>query len=169
MLTFPHKAIRARIIKEYMAEAGYTRAVCFTCGNAGRELAQAGVDTLVIGDTGTLHPGRWLTSAEVHRMFPTHFDATSGHLNVDLMNRIGHAYRDYLGDLPPSVRVPSGSGECLVCLKLAYPEVQFYAEYDVDDDALRRPTTYTPAAPLNTLVKCVAAEVRHGSTMEEEE
>lgn len=167
MLQFPHKKIRSSIIKEYMAEAGYDKAVCFTCGNAGRELRQAGVDTVIIGGGGDMMPSRWLTTAEVHRIFPQHFDATSGHLNVDLMRRIGRAYRDYLGDLPPVVELPCGSGECLVCLKMAYPDVQFIAEYDVV--GLEGPTEYNAQGPLNPLVALLANEISHGATLEGDE
>lgn len=162
MLTFNHKQIRAAVIKQYMQEAGYDRAVCLTCGNAGRALREAGVDTIVIGEKGDLSPNRWFSTAEIHKMFPDCFDATSGHLNAELMNRIALAYGDALGELESPVYVPSGSGECLVCLKLAYPHVHFIAEYDVDNEDLAKPTEYSGDAPLNRLVECLADEIRFG-------
>lgn len=162
-LQFPHKMIRSKVIAQYMKEAGYKKAVCFTCGNAGRELRRAGVETIIVGGEGDMLPNRWLTTAEIHRMFPDCFDATSGHLNADVMNRIASAYREYLGELPAEVEVPSGSGECLVCLKLAYPQVHFIAEYDVV--GLEGPTQYCPRAPLVPLVGLLAEEVRHGEQL----
>ena len=109
-------------------------------------------------------PNRWLTTAEVHRMFPNHFDATSGHLNMELMNRIAAAYRAHLGELSSPQYVPSGSGECLVCLKLAYPDVQFYAEYDVV--GLEGPTQFNARAPMAPLVGIIAAGVKHGTHLD---
>ena len=162
-LQFPHKKIRSEVIKQYMQEAGYKQAVCFTCGNAGRELRRAGVETIIVGGEGDMLPNRWLSTAEIHRMFPSCFDATSGHLNMEVMGRIASAYKAYLGDLPPVVEVPTGSGECLVCLKLAYPHVRFIAEYDVA--GLERQTQYCAMAPLVPLVGILAEDVRHGEQL----
>ena len=166
MLTFPHKMIRSKVIKAYMQEAGYDRAVCFTCGNAGRELQEAGVDVLIIGAGGKLLPNYWFSMAEVQSTFKGYFDATSGHLNIELMKRIGKAYKRYLGNLESPQHIPSGSGECLVCLKLAYPGVDFIAEYDVQ--GLEEPTRYDEQSPLNALVRLLAKEVNHGNGIEYE-
>lgn len=159
LLTFPHKAFRSKIIKQYMEEAGYTGAVCLTCGNAGRELRALGVDTVIIGETGDLSPNRWLSTAEVHRLFPDRFDATSGHLNMELMNRIAEQYRKYLGKLDSPQYIPSGSGECLTCLKLAYPDIEFIAVYNVPGE-LAHATEYSEYAPLNGLVRLLAKDVK---------
>lgn len=161
IIKFPHKQIRSFVIREYMSECGTSRAVCFTCGNAGRELRDAGVDVLIIGNGGELLPNKWFTQADIRRYFPDYFDATSGHLDMTLMKRIGRAYRDYLGELPDEVTIPSGSGETAVCLKLAYPNVKITALYDIDEDGLREATEYSPDAPLNGIVSLIA-KVEHG-------
>ena len=147
LLRFPHKKIRAAVIKEYM-KGVYSRAVCFSCGNAATELEKAGVDVLHIGAHGVLAPQVWFTQVQVQHTFPGYFDATSGHLPIELMQQVGNAYRTHLGQLSSPVYVPSGSGETVVCLKLAYPEIDFVAVYNLDEA-----TEYSPHAPLNNLVK----------------
>lgn len=154
VLRFPHKKIRAEKIKQYMQQAGYKKAVCFSCGNAARELLRAGVPTIHIGEKGILTPKVWFKQAEIHDTFPECFDATSGHLPMELMLRIGRAYREYLGDLDECVYVPTGSGETLVCLKLAYPDTDFVAIYNIDEK-----TEYSEDAPLNGLVKELAFDI----------
>ena len=155
LLRFPHKKIRAGIIKRYMQAAGINCAVCFSCGNAAEALTNEGVDTLHIGPRGSLNPLKWWTQDEITKCFPTDFDATSGHLSVYLMQEIGSAYRDYLGDLNDDIiYVPSGSGETLVCLKLAYPDKNFVAVYNLDDA-----TRYSEEAPLDRLVEILSYEV----------
>lgn len=158
LLRFPHKRLRAAAIREYMAEAGLARCVCFSCGNAAEALIAEGVDTLHIGPHGVLAPTRWFTPAQIARAFPGFFDATSGHLPLSLMTEIGQRYRAYLGGLPDVVRVPSGSGETLVCLKLAYPETDFVAVYNLDEA-----TEYSAHAPLNSLVKALSKGVEFGN------
>jgi len=162
LLQFPHKRIRSKVIKQYMIEGGYNRAVCFTCGNAGIELKLAGIDTIMIGCGGDLLPSdKWFSTAEVHKMFPDCFDATSGHLPTDLMYRIGLAYKEYLGELSGKVYVPSGSGETIVCLKLVYPKTEFIAVYDINTKELKRATSYSKYAPLNKYVELLS-KVQHG-------
>lgn len=151
MLRFPHKRIRAQVIKDYIDGQ---RVVCFSCGNAAAALQDIGVDTLHIGEKGDLTPNRWFTQADIKKAFPQHFDATSGHLPIELMNLLSAAYKKYLGDLPPVVYLPTGSGETLVCLKMAYPNTRFVAVYNLDDS-----TRYDKECPLNDLVKALAYEV----------
>lgn len=156
LLRFDHKQIRAEVIREYMTEAGYSRAVCFSCGNAARALESAGVETIHIGENGILSPKKWFSPAEVRNIWHDAFDATSGHLGVFLMEKIGKCYRDHLGDLPDVVYVPSGSGETLCCLKMAYPQNEFIAVYGLD-----KATEYSENAPLNGLVDLLAFDVYH--------
>ena len=153
LLRFPHKRIRAQIIKQYI-EGRYKKAVCFSCGNAAMALEDAGVKTLHIGEHGVLKPQKWFTQAEIHEMFPDYFDATSGHLPAELMNMLANAYKNYLRELPPEVYVPTGSGETLVCLKTAFPAVDFVAVYNLD-----KATEYGESCPLNALVKALAMDV----------
>jgi hypothetical protein len=137
-----------------MKVAGYERAVCFSCGNAARELAEAGVDVLHIGKHGILVPQKWFTHAEIVNCFGQCFDATSGHLPIELMRAIGEAYKGYLGTLKGRVYVPTGSGETLVCLKMAYPDVEFVAVYNLDEA-----TEYDEECVLNPLVELLACKV----------
>lgn len=160
VLRFPHKAIRAQAIKKYMEQAGYTRAVCFSCGNAARELEAAGVDVLHIGEHGELAPRKWFSQAEIARDFAGYFDATSGNLPAELMGDIARRYREHLQDtLDDTVYVPTGSGETLVCLKMAYPDKHFVAVYNMDEA-----TAYSEEAPLNELVALIADRVLFADT-----
>lgn len=138
-----------------MEQAGYQRAVCFSCGNAARELETAGVEVLHIGEHGVLAPRKWFTQAEITRNFTGYFDATSGNLPIELMEDIAKRYRDFLKDtLEDIVYVPTGSGETLVCLKMAYPGKRFIAVYNLDEA-----TAYSEDAPLNDLVTLMADQV----------
>lgn len=150
LLRFPHKKIRAEVIKRYI-QGRYEKAVCFSCGNAARELQAAGVNTLHIGVNGDLQPNKWFTQQEIATAFPTHFDATSGHLPAELMIMLAEEYKKYLGELPDLVYLPTGSGETLICLKLAYPATQFVAVYNLDSA-----TEYDSRCVLNKFVELAA-------------
>lgn len=155
MLRFPHKLIRAKCIKEYMAAAGYDRAVCFSCGNAADALEAEGVDVVHIGERGLLTPNRWMHKSEIDKVFHGYFDATSGHLPVELMVMIGKAFRHHLGSMEEeTIYIPTGSGETLVCLKMAYPDKRMVAVYNLD-----KATEYDQEAPLNRLVELLAEEI----------
>lgn len=156
LLQFQAKKLRAEVIKEYLTENGIRGAVCFSCGNTSRALREAGIDTLDISPTGDLQALRWFTPSEIKREFPDRLDATSGHLGPDLMNRIASAFLSYLGSLQESEDyvVPTGSGETIIALKIAYPTIRFHAVYNLD-----AATSYDSRAPLNGLVKAVAASV----------
>ena len=162
LLRFPHKQLRACVIREYI-RGRYDKVVCFSCGNAAKALEDAGVDTLHIGEMGVLEPHKWFTQAEIQKAFPTHFDATSGNLPVELMNKLAVTYRRYLTTTLDEykqqleddvVYVPSGSGETLVCLKLAFPDKKFVAVYNLD-----KATEYSSECPLNGLVRALAFDV----------
>lgn len=154
------KAIRAQVIRRHMAEAGLTRAVCFTCGNAARALRDAGVDVLAIGPHEGIDARRWFTTGEIRNLWPDRFDATSGHLPPDVMNRIADVIRHTWPDPDGPITVPTGSGETIVALRIAYPTAHLIAAYDN-----RRPeTTFHDAAPLNHIVRIVADAVTYTST-----
>ena len=153
----PFKHLRAGAIRQYMLDAGYTGAVCFSCGNASRCLKEMGVDTIDISPAGDMRPVRWFTSADVARVWPNRFNATSGYLPMDLMVTLGQIYQRQLGTLRSDCEytVECGSGESLVCLALAYGAGVFVAQYDNS----RLATRYEEENPLNGLVKCLARRV----------
>lgn len=154
LLRFPNKAIRATAIRKYMNKYGYQYAVCFSCGHASDELRKAGVPTLAIAPNGDLEAKRWFPQGEVANTFKGFFDATSGHLPMELMEIIGQEYRAYLGEIPEYNYIPSGSGETLVCLKMAYPGKRFCAVYNIDDA-----TRYDEENPLNAIVAAIAEKI----------
>lgn len=159
VLNFPHKQIRAEAIREYIREK--QSIVCFSCGNASDALRYIGLDVLEIGSHGKLNPNEWFTQKEIADIFPNYFDATCGHLPMDLMLMIAERYKAYIDNhydnLESEYEVYCGSGETLVCLKFAYPEIDFIAEYNVP--GLLAETEYNKDAPLNKLVELLAKSV----------
>ena len=154
LLTIPHKRIRSLIIKEYLSKHSYKGCVCFSCGNASDALKKVGINTIAIADNGDFIANRWFTPGEVYEIFTNYFDATSGHLPIELMNQIALYYREHLKDLPEINYIPSGSGETLVCLKIAFPNKKFIAVYNLD-----KTTEYDSECILNDLVKALAADI----------
>ena len=150
----PAKRLRAELI----AQACDGRVVCFTCGNAAEALRKAGLQVVEISPHGKLAANSWCTTGEVRRMFPQHYDATSGHLPIDMMLRLGYRMTKWLNEsgvwLEDGVEyvVPSGSGETVVSLKLANPHINFVARYDDGSPA----THYDVDNPLNGLVRLLA-------------
>lgn len=151
LYTFPNKQYRAEAIKQYMQEKGHKKAVCFSCGNASRALRECGVDTLDISPTGDLQALRWFTKDEIKKVFPEYFDATSGHLDDECMRYVAGYFKEKLQTLPPLIMLPTGSGETLVELHMAFPKTKFFAVYDLNDA-----TKYEEQAPLNARVKKIA-------------
>ena len=146
------KEIRAKVIVEYMRENNITQCVCFSCGNASRALKQAGARVVEIAPKGDLLAGRWWTMAEIRRTFPTCFDATSGHLPVDLLVKVAERLRLELAEVfkaGGTYCVPTGSGETVLCLAMAFPQCQFLAEYNNANPA----TKYDEQAPLNAFIR----------------
>jgi len=120
------KFIRAKVIHEYMREAGYTKCVCFTCGNAAIALRAEGIHVLEVGPHGFLDVHKWFTPAEIHRIWPDYFDATPGHLPAHLMVKIAMKLREIWKDeavveMGIDWRVMTGSGETIVCARWAFP------------------------------------------------
>lgn len=154
-LTFPNKILRAGVIKEHMDKAGYDKAVCFTCGNAADALRLTGVDVLEIGEKGELKPGKWWKPEDIQRHWPNHFDATSGHLSVNLMEKIGARFRQHLGsNIPKEITIKAGSGETVVSMALAYPDRKITAQYGGGPE-----TEFNWQAPLNQLVSLLCTDV----------
>lgn len=154
LFRFENKRIRARAIRAYMESHGYDKAVCFSCGNASRELRNAGINTLDVSPIGDMLALRWFTIGEIREQFPQHFDATSGHLPMDCMQLVAEMFKEEIGDRLGSIYLPTGSGETLVCLKMAYPDSKITAVYDMN-----AATAYEPSAPLNALVGLLAEDV----------
>lgn len=155
LFRFENKRLRAIAIRAYMARYGFDKAVCFSCGNASRELKKAGVKTLDISPKGDLAALRWFTIGEIRQAFPNHFDATSGHLPTDCMYDVADLfYTNLFKRMPDEILLPTGSGETLVCLKLAFPKTKITAVYNLD-----AATQFEENAPLNGLVKMLADKI----------
>lgn len=152
LFRFPAKKLRSKAVKRYMERRGMKHAVCFSCGNASRELREAGVDVLDVSPTGDMEALRWFEPSEIARLFPDAFDATSGHLPIECMLEVAEEFRAV--DVPDGAFIPTGSGETLVCLKMAHPDRRLHAVYNLDDA-----TKYEERAPLNRLVEALAESV----------
>lgn len=146
------KRIRAEIIREHLDAIGQHRCVCFTCGNSARALEEAGLVVVAVGDREPLRPQRWFTFSEIARTFRC-FDGTSGHLPMPIMADIARRMRAEIGPLQGAYQIPTGSGETLVVLSMAYPEVRFQpVRFDQHP-----PTEYNEEAPLNSLVTALCS------------
>lgn len=155
MLNLPNKKLRSKVIKEYLRTTGINRVVCFSCGNASKELKNAGLNVLDISPFGDLTANKWFYSNDILKYFNNYFNATSGYLPFDLMYNIGQEFKNYLGDIPNENYIACGSGETLVCLKLAYPQKEFVAVYDNNNNA----TKLDKETPLFPLVKILAKDI----------
>lgn len=165
ILRFPAKVLRAKPIAAYVVKANYPGVVTFTCGHAAEALRTAlrplGKDVLEVGAKGVLQTEKWWTPAEIRAGFPHLFDATSGHLPVPLMYEIAQEFKAYLSPVWGGTRsgqvfdqekqyvVPSGSGETILCLRMAYPDAKFMAAYD---NAKPETTRDTENVAMNALI-----------------
>lgn len=146
------KAIRACIIKRHMEENHIDRCVCFSCGNASRAIKEAGIPCVEISPGGDLSANRWWSMNEIRNTFPDSFDATSGHLPIDMMNQLAAEYRVTLSDTIKEGQtyiIPTGSGETVICLRMAFPKSRFIAQWDNHDPSCE----YSDQAPMAQLVK----------------
>lgn len=151
ILKFPHKALRAQVIVDYVSKTPYKGIVCITCGEAGKALTKAvqGTDVHLI----VVEPTRWLTMEEIANEYPGYFDATSGHLPLWLMERIAQQFRVWFDENPHELpeegywRVPTGSGETIFELELMSSAAEWVALYDYN-----RGSKYEAEAPLNNAV-----------------
>lgn len=151
----PAKRLRAAAIAAYVREAGYRGVVAFSCGHATAELKRTGLYVVDISPVGDLAPTRWWTPAEVHRAFPDLFDATPGHLPAPLVADIAERLKAHIGYLPAGTTydVPTGSGETITALSLAYPACHFRPRYGADPATRRE-----ERAPMNPYADRLAAD-----------
>ena len=146
------KTIRAHIIKRHMEENHIDRCVCFSCGNASRAIKDAGIPCVEISPGGDLSANRWRSMNEIRNTFPDSFDATSGHLPMDMMNQLAAEFRIILSDTIKeghTYTIPTGSGETVICLRMAFPKSRFIAQWDNQDPSCE----YSDQAPMAQLVK----------------
>lgn len=151
-LNLLEKQVRAAVIKDYLTAKGTKHCVCFTSGNSAKYLRLQGLTVLGVGDTQELQTRMWWTFNQIATLKV--FDATSGHLPWPLMLEISERLKEQIKELPYRLVLPTGSGETLVCLKLAFPLTKFYAKYN-----LNPATEYSANAPLNKLVNLFAEEI----------
>ena len=126
------KEIRSSVIHQYMQQNGYNYCVCFSCGNATKALIKEGVSCISIAPDGDLTANRWWSIAEVRKVFANAFDATSGHLSIDVMQAISKKYREAFSDICVAGNeyvIPTGSGETVFCLSMAFPDIKFVAQW----------------------------------------
>ena len=158
MLIQPNKKIRSGIIEAYCRQANISGVVCFSCGNASRALMATGLDVIDVSPSGSLLPNKWWSPAEIKKAWPNRFDATSGHLSLLLMLKIANEFKVFYDNVAATkeefIRVPTGSGETIFCLHLAFPYKKFVAVYNMNDS-----TKYESKAPLNEIVKQIAYDI----------
>jgi hypothetical protein len=152
-LNILHKKIRAKVICNYLVGLHTNRCVCFTSGTAADELRKIDLQVVAVGDTQKLNTKTWWRYNEIAHTFGL-FDATAGHLPLPMLVEIAGIMKIKLKQLPPEVILATGSGETLVCLKMAFPDTKFTAVYNLDAH-----TEYNDAAPLNGLVRLLASKV----------
>lgn len=151
------KAARATAIREYMAQAGYARAVCFSCGNAYSALLEEGVDVLGVAPNGDFMACRWFRPSEIRRIFPDYFDATSGHLPMELIYTIASALKSKITlNSGGQYEVLSGSGETALCLKIAFPGAHIVPVFDNSNPA----TEWNAENLLNPLLGVLFNEIK---------
>lgn len=156
------KRLRADMLKTHFRIG--TKFVCFSCGNTSKAMKNRGLDVLDISKSGDLIANRWFTQDEISQIFSNRFDATCGHLPMYLMNALSNVYGDefyYLED-EDEIVVPTGSGETLVCLAMAFPNKKFIARYNIDES-----TQYNEEAPLNKLVERLAFRIEFANQTKE--
>jgi hypothetical protein len=164
-LRIPNKQWRSEVIAKHVRKnLGSDKVIIFSCGNAARALEDQGLDVLSGGPQNcSFVPEKWYTPEEVRENWPDRFDATSGHLSKGMMKQIARKFRQEIRHLEADhVIVPSGSGETIYCLNLAFPDKNFIALYDEDDPA----TLYDEQNPFNRRVQRVALTLmRSGSNI----
>lgn len=141
------KSVRAKVIRDHLDLLRTKRCVCFSSGNSAMELLKVGLDVIYVGEKSwTLAPKNWFSYSAIAQIFGV-FDATSGHLPWPLMHEIAMRMRAEQPVYKGPIDIPTGSGETIVCLFLAYPDHIFRAERGASPEV-----RYNENAPLNGLV-----------------
>jgi len=158
------KLVRSEIIIDYVLNAEIKKIVIFSCGNAAEFLSEKieekdlKINLLrIMPNEGDLKSQRWFRKEEIKKWFPDSFDATSGHLSLILMIRIAKilANEDSLinifkSNLNGEFEIPTGSGETIICMKMAFPNLKFIPLYNLEGE---NGTKYDEENPLNWLVE----------------
>jgi hypothetical protein len=155
----PHrKQLRSESIRQYLELMQIKKVVIFSCGNASETLKMMipDCDILDISPDGMLAPtNKWWSKKEIKDMWPDRFDATSGHLPELIMLHITKlllasplTWLPFIPMQGKAYEVPTGSGETIVCLRQAYPNVIFEPVYNISVG-----TQYNQEAPLNKQVR----------------
>lgn len=148
------KQIRAEVIATYLHQVGIKDVLCFSSGNCAKYLKMQGLNVLAV-----VNPQEWYTPEQIGSFGL--FDATSGNIPMFLINRIAERFAkdSQLGRVKlicdgaaesvknGVLRLPTGSGESLLIIKLAYPHLEIEPIYDLDEA-----TKYNEGAPLNAMV-----------------
>jgi hypothetical protein len=149
------KKIRAKVIKKYLNGSGINKCVCFSSGNAATELKAVGLDVVHVGTRGDLMPLKWFSFGEVAKSFNGLFDATSGHLPFPMLVEIAWQIKNEIHNWDKkNVKIETGSGETLVCLSLAFPDIVFEPVYGKSG-----PTEFNKLAPMNWIVDILKSRV----------
>lgn len=164
LLKLENKRIRAEVIKEFLKWKKYDWVVCFSCWNATKELKKVWLNVIDISPNWDFIPNRRFFPNEVKQVFPTYFDATSWHLSIELMQKIWEAFKKELWEIWDENYVATWSWETIVELKLAYPDKDFIAVYNLD-----KATQYDEEATLNSLVRIIAKEVIFSNELKDNE
>jgi hypothetical protein len=154
------KRARSIVIRRYLDELKIKRCICFTSGNSAKFLREVNVDVISIGNNEGLIANKWFDVFEIAKF--NLFDATSGHLPFPLMVEIANMLRineqlDFLTTCDDEIVLPTGSGETLVCLKMAFPNLEIIAAYNRPDNI--NATKYNEDAPLNKMVILLAHDI----------
>ena len=156
-INFIEKQERSCVIRRYLDQLKTDRCICFTSGNSAKFLRELNVDVISVGDNEGLIANRWFDVFEIAKF--NLFDATSGHLPITLMVGIATMLRinpqlSFLETHQDAIELPSGSGETLVCLKMAFPHLKIIAKYNCKENP--KATAYNKEAPLNKIVVFLA-------------
>jgi hypothetical protein len=183
LVRFPFKELRAFVIADYVNRSGYSGVVCFGCGNAAAELRRAGLTVVDVSAKGDLMANRWWRPWEIRKAWPHLFDATSGHLPLFMLVTIAkylkaraftiltlvmdeyrtanmHLGREFEAERDVEFLIPSGSGETVICFRLAFPQYNFIPVYDNREPG----TLWEQEAPLNYAIEALFKDiVIHGT------